>query len=230
MYRFSMGFAGRMTGQVAIIAAFAGMLALMPAQAVVADDQPDREAAQTLVKEVTAELLGVFRDRASANGLDADEIARQLREIVEPHLDLVTMTRLAVGRHWRDADDDQKRALVSEFRELLIRTYSRALEEVDGYDGQQLEFLPLRDGEHADRVEVRSRFIQHDGPNIPVSYGLRYTAGAWKLYDIVIDGISLVTTYRSSFNTVVGRDGIEGLIEDLRKKNAAGETEGPDLG
>ncbi len=203
-------------------------VALMPAT-VVAEDTPDPEDARTLVQDTTSELLNVLREQQESGGIDADAIREKVNDLVKPHLDFVTMTRLAVGRHWRSADDDQKRALVEEFRQMIVRTYSAALEQVDDYDAQQVEFLPLEASDHDDRVEVRSRVVQRDGSSIPVNYGLRYTGGAWKLYDVIVDGISLVTTYRSGFSTLVNREGIDGLIADLREKNDRGEAEVPDI-
>ena len=196
---------------------------------VVAGGQPDPEDAKELVRDTTNHLLEVLREQAAEDDIDVDVLRAKVDELVKPHLDFPTMTRLAVGRHWRDASDEQKIALVDEFRELIVRTYSSALEQVEDYDGQRIEFLPLRDSDREDRVEVRSRVIQPDGPEIPVNYGLRYTNGEWKLYNVTVDGISLVTTYRSGFSTVVNREGIDGLIEDLRQKNERGEAEVPDI-
>lgn len=211
----------------ALLAALLLGAALVPATA--SAESPDPRDAEALVKETTEQLLEALREQASDGEIDVDVLRAKVDELVKPHLDFVTMTRLAVGRHWRDASDEQKRALVEEFRQLLVRTYQSALEQVEEYDGQRIEFLPMRESNHADRAEVRSRVIQPDGPEIPVNYGLRYTGGEWKLYDIIVDGISLVTTYRSGFSTVVSRDGIDGLIEDLRRKNERGETEVPDI-
>jgi len=210
------------------LATAALLAALVPITAL-ASDEPDPADAQKLVEDTTHELLEELRAQAAAGEIDPEVLKQRVDELVKPHLDFVTMTRLAVGRHWRSANDDQKRALVEEFRELIVNTYSSALEQVKNYDGQDVEFLPLQESEHPDRVEVRSRVVQPDGARIPVHYGLRYTDGAWKLYDIVVDGISLVTTYRSSFSSVVNRDGIDGLIEDLREKNESGETEVPGI-
>lgn len=189
--------------------------------ALAAPAAPDPKQAQELVETKTDEMLEVLRNEARDGDIDLERMREKLSEIILPHLDFVTMTKLAVGRHWRDASDDQKRALVREFRELLVRTYTKSLEE---YDNQELEFLPLRPSPHEDRVKVRSRVIQANGPEIPVEYNLRYKDDAWSIYDIVIDGVSLVTTYRSSFSSQIRQEGIAGLIESLEQKNAANET------
>lgn len=179
---------------------------------------PDPRDAQRLVEESTGEMLEVLRSEAEDGEVDLERVRARLRELVLPHLDFLSMTKLAVGRSWLEADREQKRALVEEFRDLLVRTYTRALEE---YDDQELEFLPLEPGSREDRVTVRSRVVPADGgSNIPVEYSLRYHDEQWLVYDIKVDGVSFVTSYRSSFSDIISREGVEGLIEHLRDKNA----------
>lgn len=181
---------------------------------------PDPQQAQEMVESTTRHMLDVLRTEARDGEVDPALVRDKINEIIRPRLDFLTMAKLAVGRHWRDASDDQKRALVNEFRELLIRTYAQSLAE---YNNQELKFLPLQPGEHEDRVKVRSRLIQANGPEIPIEYSARYHDGEWTVYDIVIDGVSLVTTYRSSFSSQIEQKGIAGLIDSLRQKNAANE-------
>lgn len=200
----------------------AGLLgALLLAASLTGVAAPDPQEAQDLLERKTAEALEIVRQEAEDGEIDVEALRERLSDIIMPHLDFVTMTKLAVGRHWRDASDDQKRALVREFRKLLVRTYTQSLDE---YDGQELEFLPLRPSPHEDRVTVRSRVTQSNGPEIPVHYSLRHHDGAWRVYDISVDGVSLVTTYRSSFSSQIQDNGIAGLIEALEQKNAAGDT------
>ncbi len=183
---------------------------------------PDPRDAQRLVEESTGEMLEVLRSEAENGEVDLERVRARLRELVLPHLDFLSMTKLAIGRSWLEADRDQKRTLVEEFRDLLVRSYTRALEQ---YDDQQLEFLPLEPGSREDRVTVRSQVVPTDGGmKTPVEYSLRYHNGEWLVYDIAVDGVSLVSTYRSSFSGIVNQEGIEGLIQYLRDKNAEGET------
>lgn len=192
----------------------AALLAFSPAHATASDPQD----AQQLVKESTERMLAVLREEAADGKVDLERVRASLEELVLPHLDFLTMTKLAVGRDWLKADNDQKRALVREFRSLLVSTYTRSLRE---YNDQRLEFLPLQAGPDDTRVQVRSRVTQSgDGKRIPVVYSLRHNDGEWLVYDISVDGISLVTTYRSSFSDIVTREGIDGLIAHLRDKNA----------
>lgn len=182
-----------------------------------AGEAPDPEQAQALVEDVTGRMLGVLREEARDGEVDVDRMREKVREEILPHLDFVTMTKLTVGSQWRNASTEQKRTLVTEFRDLLLRTYTHALDE---YDNEELVFLRLRESPYEDRVTVRSKVIRSDGPEIPVNYSLRYTDGEWKVYDIVVDGISLVTTYRSSFGSRIQSEGIDGLIASLEEKNA----------
>lgn len=190
-------------------------LALIASPALAA---PDPQDAQRLIEESTGEMLALLRSEAEDGEVDLDKVRDRLRELVLPHLDFVTMTKLAIGRSWMQAEREQKRALVEEFRDLLVRTYTRALEE---YNDQELEFLPLEAGSQEGRATVRSRVVPADGgTRIPVEYSLRFHDERWQVYDIKVDGVSLVTTYRSSFSDIISREGVEGLIEHLREKNA----------
>lgn len=202
--------------------ALAGVLALMlavvgPAAAA----KPDPKQAQALVEDVTDRVLAVLDEHSADGRIDVDQVRDELDDIVLPHLDFVTMTKLAVGHYWRQASDQQKRTLVTEFRNLLVRTYTTSLDE---YQDEKLEFLPLWPSPHDERVTVRSRVLRGDGPPIAVNYGMRYNDGEWKVYDIVVEDISLVTTYQSQFGSTVQRDGIAGLIEELKRKNEQGEV------
>ncbi len=182
--------------------------------------KPDPEKAQAMVRDVTDRMLNVLRDDLDKADNEAEFVRRKMDEIVAPSLDFITMTKLAVGRYWRDASDDQKRALVTEFRELLLRTYAESLKE---YDNEQIELMPLQSGDRDDRVKVRSRVIQSDGPELSVNYSLRFHDGEWKVYDIVIDGISMVTNYRSTFSNEIRSNGVDGLVSTLRTKNRNNE-------
>ncbi len=181
--------------------------------------EPDPQKAQALIKDATEEMLTVLRNEAGED--DVESIRQKLKDIILPKLDFVTMTKLAVGRNWLDASDEQKRALVGEFRKLLVRTYADSLAE---YEDQKIEFLPLETGDKPERVTVRSKVIQKNGDDIPVHYRLRHKSDGWAVYDIVIDGVSLVRTYRSSFASQIDKGGIAALIDKLEEKNAKGET------
>lgn len=195
-----------------------GILAIVLAFASGPAVAADPEDAQRLVRESTEEMLQVLREDAADGQVDMDRVRAALDELILPNLDFVTMTKLAVGRDWLKAESDQKRTLVRQFRELLVSTYARSLRE---YDDQELEFLPLEAGAGAERVKVRSRVSQADGADVAVEYSLHHRNDRWQVFDIAVDGVSLVTSYRSSFSDIVSREGIDGLIAHIKEKNTS---------
>jgi len=196
----------------ALLLAFAALLAALTGSlAKAAEEHP----AQVLVRDNTQQIL-TFLDEHREN-LDAEQelIDAKVAELILPHLDFDAMTKLAVGKHWRDASREQRERLTAEFRKLLVRTYTKSLTE---YSGQSIEFLPYRPNPREDRAVVASQFTQTNGQSIGVVYRLRQRDG-WRVYDISIDGISLVTNYRTNFSQEVQRNGIDGLIASLAAKN-----------
>jgi len=127
------------------------------------------------------------------------------------------MTQLAVGRNWRDASDTQKKSLIDEFRTLLVRTYSTSLSQ---YRNQTIDVKPLKIAAADTDVVVKTQVNQPGGQPIPIDYSVEKTSEGWKVYDVLIDGVSLVTNYRSSFNTEIQKSGIDGLIKSLVDRNA----------
>ena len=190
-------------------------LALAVPVAAFAEEAPD-----ALVKRVADEVLAVIKsdkDVAAGNQTRVVELAEQK---VLPHFDFERMTRLAVGRNWSQASDAQKQALVKEFRTLLVRTYSSSL---SAYRNQTIEVKPARVTPQDKDTMVKTSIIQQGGPPIPIDYSMEKADSGWKVYDVVIDGASLVTTYRGSFNDQVQRGGIDGLIKALQERNRAPE-------
>jgi phospholipid transport system substrate-binding protein len=180
-----------------------------------------QEAPDALVKRVSDELLQLVRadkELASGNQRKVVEVAEQK---VLPHFDFERMTRLAVGKNWQQASDAQKQALVKEFRTMLVRTYSSSL---SAYRNQTIQVKPLQMGAQDKDTTVRTAVIQPGGPPIPIDYSMEKTdQGTWKVYDVVIDGASLVTTYRSSFNDQIQKGGIDGLVKTLQDRNQSPE-------
>ena len=176
----------------------------------------------TLIKTVTNEVLDIVRkdkDIQSGNTRKAIELVEAK---VLPHFNFTRMTQLALARDWRQANPAQQKALTDEFRTLLVRTYSKALTE---YKNQAIEFRPfaLKAGETD--VRVRTEIKQSGaGKNIELDYFLEKAGSAWKVYDIEVGGISLVTNYRESFASEVRNNGIDGLVKSLQAKNKSGEA------
>ncbi len=126
------------------------------------------------------------------------------------------MTRLAMGRNWKQATPDQQKALSQEFRTLLVRTYTTAFTQ---YQDQTVEYRPVKLAPGETDVVVKSLIKQPSGQPVSVDYRMEKTDTGWKVYDVKIEGISLVENYRNTFNTEVQRNGIDGLIKSLADKN-----------
>ena len=175
-----------------------------------------QEAPDALVKRVTDEVLTIIKSDKDLQSGNSRKIAELAEAKVLPHFDFQRMTRLAVGRNWQQANDAQKEQLVKEFRTMLVRTYSSSL---TAYRNQKIEVKPLKMAAADKEVTVRTAVIQQVGPQIPIDYAMEKTDSGWKVYDVVIDGASLVTTYRSTFNEQVQKAGIDGLVKTLAERN-----------
>jgi phospholipid transport system substrate-binding protein len=176
---------------------------------------------EDLVKKITSEVMTAIKtdkELAAGNRQKAIQLAE---EKVLPYIDFQEATRLAVGRSWREATPEQRKRLVDEFRSMLVRTYSNALH---GYEGQEMKVLPSRVKPGETEATVRNQFTRAGGKPVPIDYQMRKTDNGWKIYDITVEGISLVLTYRSEFDQVVKQEGIDGLIKRLAQKNTLPPT------
>jgi phospholipid transport system substrate-binding protein len=181
-----------------------------------------QEAPDALVKRVTDEVLAIIKADKDLQSGNSRKIAELAEAKVLPHFDFMRMTRLAVGRSWQQASDAQKEQLVREFRTMLVRTYSTSL---TAYRNQKIEVKPLKMAAADKEVTVRTAVIQQGGPPIPIDYAMEKAEGGWKVFDVVIDGASLVTTYRSTFNEQVQKGGIDGLVKTLADRNKSPEPQ-----
>lgn len=177
-----------------------------------------QEAPDAMVKKTIDEVLTIVKtDKDLQNGNQA-KIVSLAEEKVLPKFDFTRMTRLAMGRNWNQANDTQKADLTKEFRTLLVRTYSSALGQ---YRNQTIDVKPLKATPSDSEVIVKTVVNQGSGPQIPIDYNMAKADEGWKVYDILVDGVSLVTNYRSTFNDEVSRNGVDGLIKSLRDRNAS---------
>ena len=172
--------------------------------------------AQAMVVDAVSSMLDVLKNDGDKIKSDPEYRQSKVDELIVPHLDFDTMTKLAVGKFWRRADAAQQVELVNEFRMLLLNTYTDALAE---YSDETVTFEPFRPEERDDRAVVRSTFTQSGGSDVPVLYKLR-DKGGWNIYDIEVNNISLVTNYRTAFTSEIGKGGIAGLIKTLKERNA----------
>jgi phospholipid transport system substrate-binding protein len=169
-----------------------------------------------LVQKITNEVLEAIKSDKQLAAGDKQKALKLAEEKVLPYIDFEEATRLAVGRAWSQAKPEQKRKLVAEFRNMLVRTYSNAL---GGYEGQTLKVLPARGKQDPEDTTVRTQYLRQGAPPLPIDFQMRKTGAGWKVYDITVEGVSLVLTYRSEFDAVVKQEGIDGLIKRLAQKN-----------
>ena len=175
-----------------------------------------------LVKSVTDEVLDIIRKDKDIKAGSTQRAIDLVEQKVLPHFNFTRMTALAVGRDWRQATPEQQKALTGEFRDLLVRTYSNAL---TAYKNETVDYRPFRMQPGETDVTVRTQ-IHQPGARQPITldYSLEKNGSAWKVYDVVVAGVSLVTNYRSSFATEIRNGGIDGLIKTLKAKNSSLEA------
>ena len=173
-------------------------------------------APDALAKSVTDEVLAVIRADKDIQAGNQKKVLELVEAKVLPHFDFPHMTQLAMGRNWRAANAEQQKRLTGEFRTLLVRTYTTAFTQ---YKNQTVEYKPVRMAAGDTDVVVQSQIKQNSGPPVAVDYNMEKTDSGWKVYNMKIEGISLIENYRNSFNTEVQKSGVDGLIAALAEKN-----------
>lgn len=175
------------------------------------------ESPAVLLERTSQQVIKILQDDRELLQKEPDRVYAIIDEYILPHLDDVTMAKLALGKNWKKATREQKIAFVGEFRNLLVRTYSKSLIE---FSDQKIYFFPVKMTADTHKTSVKAEVIQPGGPSIPMSYRVRIKNNAWKVYDIKIDGISLVTSYRGTFTQEIRKSGIDGLLKYMRDRNS----------
>jgi phospholipid transport system substrate-binding protein len=192
------------------------LLALLGAAALAFSAAAQNLGPDQLVQKITDEILAAIKSDKQLAAGDKQKATKLAEEKVLPYIDFEQATRLAVGRAWREAAPEQKQRLVTEFRNMLVRTYSNA---ISAYQGQTLKVLPQRGKQDPEETVVRTQYIRAGGQPLPIDFTMHQKEGTWKVYDITVEGVSLVMTYRSEFDAVVKQEGVDGLIKRLAQKN-----------
>lgn len=182
-------------------------MGLNSAQVFAADIAPD-----VLARTTTNEVLAILKQDKDLQNGNLGKVYQLVEAKILPNFDFNRMTQLVIGKHWPRATAQQKQALVTEFRNMLVRTYASSL---TAFTNQTVEFKPLTVKPDDTDVTVRSEIRQPGGQPIPIDYNMYKTAFGWKIYDVTIDSVSLVTNYRSSFSSAIRQNGIDGLIKTL---------------
>lgn len=175
------------------------------------------EAPDELVKRTADDVLAIVKADADIQAGDQAKIFALAEEKILPNFNFERVSRLVLGKNWTRASAEQKTVFQTEFRTLLLRTYATALSK---YKNQKIEFLPLRMAEGAKTVSVKTKILQDGGQPIAVNYSLAREGETWKVYDIVIEAVSLVTNYRGQFSQEIRRNGLDSLNQKLADKNA----------
>jgi phospholipid transport system substrate-binding protein len=173
-------------------------------------------APDALVKNVTLEVVDLIAKDREIRAGSRVKLIQLIEAKVLPHFNFSSMTALAMGQSWNKASPEQKKRLTDEFRILLVRTYASALA---AYSEQKFEFRPLRAKPTDTDVTVQVRVLQPGSQPVPIDYSMEKTATGWKVYDVMVGGVSLVANYRTEFNNAVRESGVEGLIKSLAAKN-----------
>jgi phospholipid transport system substrate-binding protein len=199
---------------VVLFCLFAPLLA--PGQAwAQASDNP-----QQLVRQASDQIISRIHSERQQIDVDRSHLYLLLDELLIPHIDFEKMSRWVLGKHWRRTSIEQRERFVTEFRNLIIRTYSTALLE---YSDQTIHFLPLHSKPGATEVTVRTEIKTGTGQAIPIHYDLYRNGQQWLVQDVSIDGVSLVTNYRTNFASQIRRNGVDGLLEQLSRRNTKQE-------
>jgi phospholipid transport system substrate-binding protein len=171
---------------------------------------------EALAKSVTDEVLAIVRADKEIQSGNRKKVLELVESRIVPHFNFTRMTQLAMGRNWRQASAEQQKLLVDEFRMLLVRTYTAAFTQ---YRNETVEYRPTRMKPGDTDVVVQSYINRPGGQPVAVNYGMEKTRDGWKVYNVTVEGVSLVENYRNTFNAEIQKSGVEGLIRTLSERN-----------
>ncbi|OZI77154.1 MlaC/ttg2D family ABC transporter substrate-binding protein [Bordetella genomosp. 12] len=191
--------------------------ALLVSGAAVAQTPDPKGSPDQFVLDAANHTISVLKADRGVKAGDLNHINQVVNQYILPYVNFEKTTRLAAGRYWRQATDDQKKRLAEAFRGTLVRTYSGALTNVD--NGTTIKLLPMRGDPNADDVVVRSLISQSNSQPVQVNYRLEKTPQGWRIYDLNVEGIWLIENYRNQFAQQINQNGIDGLINALNQRN-----------
>jgi phospholipid transport system substrate-binding protein len=174
-------------------------------------------AAQRVILEVSDRVQTVLVESGERLASDPDYVYELVDEVLLPHVDMERVSSLILGRHWRQATPEQRQGFMREFKRMLVRTYATALHEVDAWE---IRFPPSRGEPRESGFLVQTQLVRAGAQPVAVDYQMHLRDGRWRAYDVKIEGISLITNYRSSFARLIQTRGMDGLIDELAQTNA----------
>ncbi len=173
--------------------------------------------AQKVVKNTANEVLDRLRSDKEELEKNPAKIHDLVHKMIIPHFDFRSMSKWVLGRNWRGATEAQQEQFVEEFQRLLIRTYAKSLLE---YSDQDIQYAPVNEDPESNLVTVKTKVKQSGSQSIPINYTMHMADGEWKVVDVSVNGVSLVSTYRGSFASEVRRGGMDTLLSKLSERNA----------
>ena len=178
-------------------------------------------APDVLVKQTADDVLAIVKNDKDIQAGNQQKLFAVVEEKILPNFDFDRVCRMVLGKNWKSASPEQQALFQKEFRSLLLRTYATALGK---YRDQVIEYRPMQTDASEKNVTVKTQIIQKVGQPIAVDYSLVKGAAGWKVYDITIESVSLVTNYRSQFSSEIRQNGLDSLNKKLADKNAAAEV------
>ena len=184
----------------------------------------DTQAPDDMLKAATLEMLRSVNQHRDEIKQSPDKLKSLVEEIILPHLDFIGASKIVMGKYWRLAETKQKVAFIKQFRLLLLRFYSSALAEYLSGNSKDLpedliQYFPIKLNEGETSLTVRAELQAESGKNIPIYYRVHLTSKGWKIYDVSVEGISMITTYKNNFATQFKTQGVDALIASLVEKN-----------
>ena len=200
---------------------FFGLVVTLLSLVLVTQAYPENlQRPQQVIQDVSETLQKRLQDKAFTQ--DFAQVTRFVNGAIEPHTDFDKIAPLVLGKHWNTAAPAERERFKAEFQTLLVRAYSRAFVE---YNDWTIQYLPLDMASNASKVVVKTKVLQRSLQPVEVNYRMFLSKGDWKVFDIIIDGVSLVTNYRSSFSEDIQRRGsLAAVIDHLARRNAEALT------
>ena len=170
-----------------------------------------------VVKATAESVISHIEENRSVLEKNPEKIYDMVNQLIIPRFDFVSMSKWVLGKHWKQASEEQRSEFIIQFKELLVRTYARALLE---YSGQEIKYFPVEQNPESNLAVVKTELTSTSSAQLPILYRMHQKNEEWKVVDVSVDGVSLVTTYRGSFATQIKKNGFDSLLNELSKKNA----------
>jgi len=201
-----------------------GLFTLIIALLINGNSHANAPAPDKMLKSATKTMLRSINENRAEIKQSPDKLTSLVEKIILPHLDFIAASKLVMGKYWRRAEKEQKIKFIRQFRTLLLRFYSSALAEYLSINDKILDenlihYFPIEIAEGETSLTVRAELKPDSGKNVPIYYRVHLTKKGWKIYDVSVEGISMITTYKNNFATQFKNEGIDALIASLKEKN-----------